>query len=171
MKLMSDSISQIATALVAAQAIMTSAKKDSTNPFFKSKYADLNAVREAVMPAFNENGIVILQPTVFVDGKKFVQTMLLHSSGEFLSGLTEILSAKELSAQDQGSGISYARRYGLQSIANVASEDDDGNSATFGKQSQSIRQEKPVAETKPVTVTGGSKSFRQPKPVAKGSDV
>jgi hypothetical protein len=129
MKLMSDNIATIAKALVAAQRVMGNATKDSKNPFFKSKYADLNAVREAVLPALNSNGISVLQPTIYQDGKKFVQTVFLHESGEFISGLTEILSAKELDAQAQGSGISYARRYGLQSLANVGADDDDGEGA------------------------------------------
>ena len=130
MKLNSDNISTIAKALVAAQKEMGTAVKDSKNPFFKSSYADLNSVREAVLPAFNKHGISVLQPTIMIDGKKFVQTLFLHESGEHLSGLTEILSTKELDAQAQGSGISYARRYGLQSMANVGAEDDDGNVAS-----------------------------------------
>lgn len=129
MKLNSDSLGQIAKALVSAQKVMGNATKDSKNPFFKSKYADLNAVREAVLPSLNANGISVLQPTIFLDGRKFVQTVFLHESGEFISGLTEVLSAKELDAQAQGSGISYARRYGLQSLANVGAEDDDGQAA------------------------------------------
>lgn len=139
MKLTSDSLVKIAPAIVKAQLKMGNAVKDSNNPFFKSKYADLNAVREAVLPAFNEYGISVLQPTVFHEGKKFVQTILIHESGEYFSGLTEILSAKELNAQEQGSGISYARRYGLQSLANVGAEDDDGNAAAGKKAEASVR--------------------------------
>lgn len=150
MKLTSDSLAKIAPAIVKAQSKMGNALKDSNNPFFKSKYADLNAVREAVLPAFNENGISVLQPTVFHEGKKFVQTILIHESGEFFSGLTEILSAKELNAQEQGSGISYARRYGLQSLANVGAEDDDGN-ADSGKKAESIRSTVSTSPAKEVS--------------------
>lgn len=177
MKLMSENISAIAKALVAAQKVMGNATKDSKNPFFKSKYADLNAVREAVLPALNSNGISVLQPTIYQDGKKFVQTVLLHESGEFISGLTEILSAKELDAQAQGSGISYARRYGLQSLANVGAEDDDGQAAV-GKPNTSPQErredisksraavqervETAAPEVKQETVTSGRRSFRKP---------
>jgi hypothetical protein len=174
MKLMSDSISQIAPALVTAQMAMSAAKKDSTNPYFKSKYADLNSVREASIPALNAAGIVALQPTVVVDGKKFVQTMLLHSSGEFISALTEILSVKDTSAQDQGSGISYARRYGLQSLVNIGSEDDDGQRATFGETKTSVKEQAKIVEEKtPVSApaVSGNKSFRKPQPVSNGGDV
>lgn len=179
MKLFSDSLANIAPAIVKAQSKMGNALKDSKNPFFKSSYADLNAVREAVLPAFNEEGISVLQPTVFLDGRKFVQTTLLHKSGEFYSALTEILSVKEGDAQAQGSGISYARRYGLQSLANVGAEDDDGNSASGNKSirassapvsnSPAPKVEAPKAETKleqaPAAATG-SKSFRTNKPKA-----
>lgn len=168
MNLNSESLGKIATALVAAQATMGNAVKDSKNPFFKSNYADLNSIREAVLPAFNANGISVIQPTIVLEGKKYVQTILIHSSGEFISGLTEILSVKELDAQAQGSGISYARRYGLQSIANVGAEDDDGQGAVGkpyagpankGYQSAPVPSAAPVKATITVTSTapnGGS---------------
>ena len=120
----------IASALLKAQKEMGTAIKDSSNPFFKSHYADLNAIREACMPALNNNGIVVLQPTVHIDGKNFVKTVLLHESGEQIDCLTEIIYSKVNDAQSQGSGITYARRYGLQSLVNVGAEDDDGNKAS-----------------------------------------
>lgn len=119
----------IATALVKAQSEMSNPKKGNTNPFFKSKYADLNAVREAVIPILNENGISVLQPLVHVDGKNFVNTILLHESGEMMESFTEIIYNKQNDAQAQGSGITYARRYGLQSFVCVGADDDDGNKA------------------------------------------
>lgn len=120
----------IAAALVKAQMEMGNAKKEAENPFFKKKYADLNSIREACIPALNKHGIAVLQPIVHVDGKNFVKTLLLHDSGEMIEGLTEIIYAKPNDAQAQGSGISYARRYGLQSLCNVGAEDDDGNHAS-----------------------------------------
>lgn len=123
-------IKTIATALLKAQKEMGNAIKDSKNPFFKSNYADLNAIREACMPALNNNGIVVLQPIVHIDGKNFVKTVLLHESGETFESLTEIIYSKQNDAQAQGSGITYARRYGLQSLVNVGAEDDDGNKAS-----------------------------------------
>lgn len=119
----------IATALLKAQSEMSNPKKGATNPFFKYKYADLNAIREAVIPTLNENGISVLQPIVHVDGKNFVKTILLHESGESLESLTEIIYNKQNDAQAQGSGISYARRYALQSFVCVGADDDDGNKA------------------------------------------
>lgn len=126
----------IATALVKAQSEMSNPKKGNTNPFFKSKYADLNAVREAVIPILNDNGISVLQPLVHVDGKNFVNTILLHESGELMESFTEIIYNKQNDAQAQGSGITYARRYGLQSFVCVGADDDDGNKA-----SQSVKFE------------------------------
>lgn len=126
----SPTIAKIAKALLEAQKEMVNAVKDSKNPFFKSTYADLNSVREACMPALNKHGISAIQPTVFKDGKNFINTILIHESGEFISGLTEIVYSKQNDAQSQGSGITYARRYGIQSICNIGVEDDDGNKAS-----------------------------------------
>jgi len=119
----------IATALLKAQTEMSNPKKDATNPFFRTKYADLNSVREAVIPILNNNGIVVLQPIKNIDGKNFVCTMLLHETGEMLESFIEIVYNKSNDAQAQGSGITYARRYGLQSFVCVGADDDDGNKA------------------------------------------
>lgn len=126
----SPSILKISAALVKAQATMGNAVKDSKNPFFKSSYADLNSIREAVMPALLANEIAVLQPTMIVDGKQVVRTLLLHSSGEFIGADTEIVCAKQNDPQAHGSAISYSRRYGLQALLNVGAVDDDGNSAS-----------------------------------------
>lgn len=120
----------IAIAFIKAQNEMGIAVKDSTNPFYRNRYADLNSIREACIPALNKHGIAVLQPTVHIDGKNFVKTLLLHESGETIEGLTEIIYSKVNDAQAQGSGITYARRYGLQSLCNVGAEDDDGNKAS-----------------------------------------
>lgn len=125
----SDSIVTIAKALATAQSEMGSATKDAKNPFFKSSYADLNAIREAVLPVLNRHKITVLQPTIEVDGHSFVETVLLHETGEFISSVTPIIAAKQNDAQSHGSGISYARRYGLQSFLCVGAEDDDGEKA------------------------------------------
>jgi hypothetical protein len=126
----SESITKIAAALLLAQKEMGNALKDSKNPFFKSVYADLNSVREACIPALNKHGITALQPIVYEEGKAFVETILLHESGEFISSHTEIICDKQNNAQSQGSGTTYSRRYGLQSICNIGTEDDDGNAAS-----------------------------------------
>ena len=118
-----------AKALIEAQSKMTNPKKDSKNPYFKSKYADLGAVRDSSLPHLNSNGIGILQPTTRVNDKNCVKTILIHESGEILDiGCdTEILFGKPNDPQAQGSGITYARRYGLQALLALAADDDDGN--------------------------------------------
>jgi hypothetical protein len=120
---------EIATALVKAQKEMTTPKKGSVNPFFKNKYADLNDVLAAIVPALNNNGIVLLQPLVNIEGKNFVKTVLMHESGEVFESLAEIFCNKNNDAQAYGSGVSYARRYSLSSICGIGSEDDDAHTA------------------------------------------
>ena len=124
-----ENIKNLSKALAQAQSEMSNAKKDATNPFFKSKYADLNAIREAVLPILNSHGISVLQPMTNIEGKNFIKTILLHETGESIESFTEIIYSKVNDAQSQGSGITYARRYGLQSFVCVGAEDDDGNKA------------------------------------------
>jgi len=138
----------IATALVKAQSEMSNPAKGATNPFFKSKYADLNAVREAVIPVLNANGISVLQPIKNVDGKNYVNTILLHESGESIESFTEIIYSKINDAQAQGSGITYARRYGLQSFVCVGADDDDGNKASQPAKKEPIIKPALVIDTK-----------------------
>jgi hypothetical protein len=120
---------EIANALIKAQKEMLTPKKGSVNPFFKNKYADLNDVLEAIVPALNNNGIVLLQPLVNIEGKNFVRTVLMHESGETFESLAEIFCKNQNDAQAYGSGITYARRYSLSSICGIGSEDDDGQKA------------------------------------------
>ncbi len=121
----SESITNLAKALVVAQAEIKTAKKDSANPFFKSKYADLSEVIDSVKEPLNKNGISFLQ-IVTTEG---VETMLLHTSGEFISGTTPVVVAKQNDPQALGSAITYAKRYGLQAITGLPTEDDDGEKA------------------------------------------
>lgn len=132
---------------------MSNAKKDAVNPFFKKSYADLNSIREAVMPSLNENGISVLQPTCVVDGKSYVETVLLHESGEFISSLTEVVVDKVNDAQRHGSGLSYARRYALQSIACIGAEDDDANKAAAPAKPAATKQAAPAAKAEPFIIT------------------
>lgn len=118
-------------ALLAVQMEIQNPLKNATNPHLRNSYADYNAVKDAVVPMFNKHGIVIKQRQVVIDGKSFINTILSHpSTKEFDdSCLTEIIFNSG-NAQSQGSGISYARRYGLQTVAGTGSDDDDGNAAS-----------------------------------------
>jgi hypothetical protein len=130
----SESIKEIATALAKAQGQMESAKKDSSNPFFKSKYSDLASVVEAVKKPFSDNGISYVQfPLSNEKNEVGVETMIMHSSGEWLMGEPLFLPVAKNDAQAYGSAMTYAKRYSLQAAAGLPSEDDDGNGAT-GKQ-------------------------------------
>ena len=162
----SETITKIAAALVKAQGAMGNAVKDSKNPFFKSSYADLNAVREACLPALNANGVSVLQPTIHIDGKAYVETVLLHESGEFISSLTEVLCVKPNDPQAHGSGISYARRYGLQSLVNLGSADDDGEGA-MGRQSFASPPKKNIVEEVKAKTEVKASGTSAPEPVAK----
>lgn len=125
----SESIQKVAAALVKAQSEMGNASKGSANPFFKSKYADLNSIREACLPALFANGLSVMQPTVVIEGKNYIETLIIHESGEFLGGHTEIVFAKQNDAQNFGAGTTYARRFGLQSMLCIGAEDDDGETS------------------------------------------
>jgi hypothetical protein len=125
----SDSIKELALALHKAHTKIKAAIKDSANPFFKSKYADLSSVIDAVKQPFSDNGLTFLQGVEGVEGGVAVETMLLHISGEWISSKLEIPASKN-DAQGYGSAITYGRRYGLQAMCGVPAEDDDGNAAT-----------------------------------------
>ena len=128
----SESIKELATALNKAQAEMSGAKKKGVNPFFKSKYADLNSVVDAVRIPFAENGLSYSQFPLFESGCVGVETILMHSSGEWISSVLMLPMVKQ-DPQAAGSAISYARRYSLQSVAGIPSEDDDGNATKATK--------------------------------------
>ena len=125
----SENIGQLAAALAKAQGQMKFAAKDANNPFFKSKYADLASVIEAIKVPLSANGIAFVQATDFEDSAVIVETILLHESGEWISGKLRMQPTKN-DPQGVGSAVTYAKRYGLQAIAGVPSDDDDGNAAT-----------------------------------------
>jgi len=122
------SVKGIYHALAAAQMEMGPALKDSTNPAFKSKYADLASVMAACMPALNKHGICVLQPICDEDGKRYVKTILAHEAGDMVECRVELIVGKN-DMQGYGSAVTYARRYGLMAMAGIATEDDDGNAA------------------------------------------
>lgn len=126
---MSESIKEISAALPKAQAEVKTAIKDATNPHFKSRYADLASVIDACKAALNKHGITFLQPVRATEGGVIIETVLLHSSGEWIGDELE-LPVSKADAQGVGSAITYGRRYGLQSLMGVPADDDDGNAAT-----------------------------------------
>lgn len=125
---MSD-IDQLATALAAAQAEMSNPRFDKVNPDFRSKYASLAAVRDAVIPVLSRHGIAVVQTLHQSDGGIGCTTLLLHKSGQQLQSTLAVPASKQ-DAQGLGSAATYARRYSLMAMVGVVGdEDDDGNAA------------------------------------------
>jgi hypothetical protein len=150
----SNSMAKLAPALVAAQADLKSITKDKVNPHFHSKYVTLDAIIEAVRPVLASHGLTVLQggfPDMDVNASVFgVETILLHTSGEWLSTTVEVPLGKK-DPQGAGAAITYGRRYGLSSLLSLATDDDDdGNSATANRKPAKA---KPEAKASP-RVTG-----------------
>jgi hypothetical protein len=137
----SDSIGKLAAALSKAQGQIKGAAKDSENPFFKNKYADLTSVWEACREQLSNNELSITQLTDEAEDSIIVETVLMHSSGEWISGRLAIKPVKA-DPQGVGSAITYARRYALAAIVGVAPEDDDAEAATRPK--ASTKKEQPT---------------------------
>ena len=125
----SPEIHEIASALSKAQNEMTGAKKDSNNPFFKSKYADLAEVIRAISAPFANNGLSFVQSVKFKNGMVAVKTRIMHNSGQWIESDACELPPVKQDAQGYGSAITYAKRYSLQALAGIPSVDDDGNEA------------------------------------------
>jgi hypothetical protein len=135
---MSDTDIQARKALIKAQKEMGKALKNATNPHFRSNYADLKSVVEAVMPAFLANGFAVTQPNGADELGDHVKTILLHESGAtFVSKVYLRLGKQDM--QGYGSATTYARRYGLLGMAGVAPEDDDGNAAVATSKNKSTQ--------------------------------
>ena len=124
----SEQINELAAALAKAQGQITGALKDSANPFFKSKYADLASCWDACRKQLTDNGLSVVQTTEVTDGHVCVVTTLAHSSGQWMRGYLPV-KAKDDGPQAQGSGITYARRYALAAIVGLAQIDDDAEAA------------------------------------------
>jgi hypothetical protein len=125
----SEQIADLAAALAQAQGEIENVAKDSENPHFRSKYADLASVLSEVRPKLAKHGISVLQMPVNGEGGQVaVVTRLLHSSGQYIESELAIAPAKA-DAQGAGSAITYLRRYCLMAAAGIAPEDDDGEAA------------------------------------------
>ena len=123
-------------ALLKAQQAMESVKKDSVNPHFKNRYASLDAVIDATSSVFQDNGFVVMQPCGRDELGVYVETKLLHTSGEAFSSKVYLVLSKQ-DMQGLGSAITYARRYGLLGMAFPPTKEDDGNIAA--KQSSGVQ--------------------------------
>ena len=120
---------EIATAFVKAKREFAPALKTSTNPHFRSKYADLANCLEAVNDALLNNGIAVYQETSEDNTGVTVETVFMHESGEVLRGGKLHVPASKQDPQGYGSALTYARRYSIMAACGIAAEDDDGNAA------------------------------------------
>lgn len=126
----SESIANLAKALSIVQGKLTYAVKDSANPFFKSKYADLESVWDACRSLLAENNLCVMQfPGEFFDGCMSLNTILSHASGEWI-GQEMSVPVTKADAQGAGSALTYMRRYALAAVVGVVQADDDGNAAS-----------------------------------------
>ena len=123
---------ELFTALAKAQSEVENAVKGSTNPHFKSKYADLAEVLNTVRPVFAANGLSIIQIPSFDGATASVTTCLAHAKGGSITGVSSCVPAKT-DAQGIGAATTYLRRYSLAAVCGVAQEDDDGNTAAHSK--------------------------------------
>ena len=162
----SDQIDQLATALAKAQGAMTSAEKDGKGNY--GKYASLAAIWDAIRAPLSVNGLSVTQTMSMDDGRPILETTLMHASGQWETSCVPIL-AKDGSPQQFGSGLTYARRYGLAPIVGIAADDDDdGEAAQKGFQQQqrtASRPQTPTEAAKPqpvatTTAVGNGKDIR-----------
>jgi hypothetical protein len=129
----SESIANLAKALSIVQGKLTYATKDSANPFFKSKYADLESVWDSCRSLLSDNGLSVIQfPGEYIDGTMSLTTILAHASGEWIGQEMSVPVTKP-DAQGAGSALSYMRRYALSAVVGVVQADDDGNAASSPK--------------------------------------
>lgn len=141
-------------AFIKAQSELGAAIKNANNPFLKNKYADINAIQDAVFPVFHANEFAIVQQGGADECGQFLETQIIHVTGESFTSKV-YLEFKKADMQSLGGAMTYARRYGLISLTGVPVQDDDGNTAN-GEQhmkmkqavSQSQKNKKPQQEQK-----------------------
>ena len=165
----SPSLVELAKALSKFQGAIKSVPKRAVNPFFHSKYADLDAVWEMCRKPLTDNGLALIQTTTEVEGKVKLITTLIHSSGEYITGcypITPMRQARDQGwlpsddPQSMGSAITYARRYAMSAILGIsADEDDDGEKAST---KQALRR--PATTPRDTTGASGTATISQPAP-------
>ncbi len=128
----SENINELASALAKAQGEMQAAIKDSVNPFFKSKYADLGSVWDAARPVLSKNGLCVIQSTEMIGEKIVMVTTLAHSSGQWMKSFLPLNPAKN-DSQSVGAAITYLRRYSLSALVGVVCDDDDDGETDVGR--------------------------------------
>lgn len=158
----SEAFKELPAAMAKAQAKIEGATKDKLNPHFRSKYADLSSVVEAIKKPLSEAGLCYTQILHDAPDSAKVETIILHSSGEWLSCGVISVPVSKLDAQGYGSALTYARRYSLSAAFGVAPEDDDGNLAAAAK---------PGLPSKPINPGDGSLAALTPEDQTKAKKI
>lgn len=133
----SDNVNELYKALAAAQSVLGRADKDGKNPHYRSRYATLTSVIEAVRPVFAEHGLSIQQHPHFADGMVSLTTVIGHTSGQWTRSVASVPIGKRADSHAFGSCVSYLRRYSLASVACLVQDDDDGNQVAHIQQRRS----------------------------------
>lgn len=141
----SEQINEIAAALAKAQGVIENPAKDSKNPHFNSRYADLAAGLNAVRAALSANGIAVVQATSLEGETMMLETKLAHTSGQWISSDYPVCRFPT-KHQEAGSALTYARRYSLFSLIGIAGDDDDGNEASKSETPAPARKAAPPRE-------------------------
>lgn len=165
----SENLEKILPKLAQVKSKLEAVTKGANNPFFKSKYADLNTHLDAVEPLLQEAGLILLQPCSTSEiGQNRVSTVIVDSvSGQFVCSEMTLVGEKDM--QKAGSAITYGRRYTLGSLLSMKAEDDDGNSAS-GKGNKTNTPKTTTTPSKTAATTAKAASapakasgFRTPK--------
>ena len=140
---------EFAQAIIQAQSNIEGAKKGKSNPAFKSKYADLAAVWDAVGKALEDAGLAVLQfPVEAPAGYVGLETVLVFKTGETFGRTFHAPVKDATNPQAMGSALTYARRYALSAVLGVCPEDDDGNKASEAPKAQAPKEQpKPTGWT------------------------
>ncbi len=157
----SPTIAALAAALVKAQSAMGGAKKDSTNPHFRTAYADLASVWDACRAPLANAGLSIVQLVSSDPTHAIIETILAHSSGEWVSSLLAVPLTKA-DAQGLGSAITYGRRYALAAIVGVCPADDDAEAAVARPTQRTAQPTQRAQEPDDVPMKHVGDKFRKP---------
>ena len=168
MNTQSENIGELAAALAKAQAEVGTVHKDSANPFYKNSYASLAAVWEATRPVLSKHQLSVVQMPSSDERGYYVETQLMHSSGQWIRSRTYMKPAKE-DPQGIGSLISYARRYALQAVTMICPDDDDGEAA-MGRNAPQKPTEAPKSTAKAETPKAKAKPTEPAKEAAKPTE-
>jgi len=155
----SSELGELGKALASAQGEMGAAKKDATNPHFKSKYADFAAIVDASRPVLAKHGLAIVQSTPTDGATITVATRLIHGgSGEWIeSSLT--MTARDATPQSIGSALTYGRRYGWSTLIGLAADEDDDGEKAQPRPAQRLQEALPTIVNNIITPAAAPDGF------------